>query len=289
MPLLEPLKCTKLAQGQPWSPHPRGLHCHHLWEGLIHSWAWWGKAFTDEETRPRQKAPCQLVVQGISSQPGNSPRGTGVKWISGFPTPCLSLLALILPADHTAQFMNKTNHDPWTPRDPTPGSKQRIPQTGPWQTLGLCTGNVASACPLLLPRTMTLYSPCISATSFLGPSIWLVTSEGRRSPKAPDLCHVPLSVQWPELECPTLVTTVCFQRAENYGKSFWTLPVLHNLLHTVKFHAFWNCILATNFLWLSRSALSLCFSFSRMLIFLGTCQQIDWCSFRRAQILIGCW
>lgn len=112
-----------MAQGQPYSLHPRGLHCHHLWENLIHSWAWWGKAFTDEETTPRQKAPCKLVVEGISSHPDNSLCGTGVKWISGFPTPCLSLLTLILPVDDTAQFMNKTNHDAWTSRVPTLGSR----------------------------------------------------------------------------------------------------------------------------------------------------------------------
>lgn len=79
------------------------------------------------------------------------------------------------------------------------------------------------------------------------------------------------------------------QGAENYEKSFWTLPVLHNLLLIVKFHVFGNSILATNFLWLFRCALSLCFSFSHMLTFLGTGQQTDWCSFRRARILFGCW
>lgn len=196
----------------------------HLHLGLM------GQGFTDEETRPRQKASYKLVVEGISSQPDNSPNGTGVKWTLGLFTPCLSLLDLILSADHTAQFMNKTIHDPWTPRVPILGSRQRIPR---WALIDIRTIHW-----LIWPRLVLIYcqeqwpfTPLISAMSFLSPSMTGHFWGAAKIPPKPQhsaTCTSMFSGQSRSgLHC---YYCLSFQRTENYGKSFWTLPVLHNLL-----------------------------------------------------------
>ncbi|XP_057349397.1 dystrophia myotonica WD repeat-containing protein isoform X3 [Manis pentadactyla] len=85
VPLLEPLVCKKIAQERLtvllFLEDCIITACQ---EGLICTWARPGKAFTDEETEAQTgeggwpRSPSKSVVEGISSQPGNSPSGTVV-------------------------------------------------------------------------------------------------------------------------------------------------------------------------------------------------------------------
>ncbi|XP_045148603.1 dystrophia myotonica WD repeat-containing protein [Echinops telfairi] len=84
VPLLEPLVCKKIAQERLtvllFLEDCIVTACQ---EGLICTWARPGKAFPDEtEAQTGEgswpRSPSKSVVEGISSQPGNSPRGTVV-------------------------------------------------------------------------------------------------------------------------------------------------------------------------------------------------------------------
>ncbi|XP_038384470.1 dystrophia myotonica WD repeat-containing protein isoform X4 [Canis lupus familiaris] len=85
VPLLEPLVCKKIAQERLtvllFLEDCIITACQ---EGLICTWARPGKAFTDEEAEAQTgegswpRSPSKSVVEGISSQPGNSPSGTVV-------------------------------------------------------------------------------------------------------------------------------------------------------------------------------------------------------------------
>ncbi|XP_022441038.1 dystrophia myotonica WD repeat-containing protein [Monodon monoceros] len=85
VPLLEPLVCKKIAQERLtvllFLEDCIITACQ---EGLICTWARPGKVFTDEETETQTgegswpRSPSKSVVEGISSQPGNSPSGTVV-------------------------------------------------------------------------------------------------------------------------------------------------------------------------------------------------------------------
>ncbi|EHB00841.1 Dystrophia myotonica WD repeat-containing protein [Heterocephalus glaber] len=85
VPLLEPLVCKKIAQERLtvllFLEDCIITACQ---EGLICTWARPGKAFTEEETEAQAgegswpRSPSKSVVEGISSQPGNSPSGTVV-------------------------------------------------------------------------------------------------------------------------------------------------------------------------------------------------------------------
>ncbi|XP_005863490.1 PREDICTED: dystrophia myotonica WD repeat-containing protein, partial [Myotis brandtii] len=84
VPLLEPLVCKKIAQERLtvllFLEDCIITACQ---EGLICTWARPGKAFTDEPKAQTgegswPRSPSKSVVEGISSQPGNSPSGTVV-------------------------------------------------------------------------------------------------------------------------------------------------------------------------------------------------------------------
>ncbi|XP_029780180.1 dystrophia myotonica WD repeat-containing protein [Suricata suricatta] len=85
VPLLEPLVCKKIAQERLtvllFLEDCIITACQ---EGLICTWARPGKAFTDEEAEAQTgegswpRSPSKSVVEGLSSQPSNSPSGTVV-------------------------------------------------------------------------------------------------------------------------------------------------------------------------------------------------------------------
>lgn len=77
-------------------------------EGRSQSWAGPDKALTDEEAEAKQEKD---LGPGPATQgtPQAAQRCEAVDvWV---PTPCLGLLALILPVDLTDHLINKTNHD----------------------------------------------------------------------------------------------------------------------------------------------------------------------------------
>nr|XP_015098573.1 dystrophia myotonica WD repeat-containing protein [Vicugna pacos] len=83
-----PLARTRTLPGTPGTTPPASSSSDCIitacQEGLICTWARPGKAFTDEETEAQTgegswpRSPSKSVVEGISSQPGNSPSGTVV-------------------------------------------------------------------------------------------------------------------------------------------------------------------------------------------------------------------
>lgn len=85
VPLLEPLVCKKIAQERLtvllFLEDCIITACQ---EGLVCTWARPGRAFTDEEAEAQAgegswpRSPSKSVVEGVSSQPGNSPSGTVV-------------------------------------------------------------------------------------------------------------------------------------------------------------------------------------------------------------------
>lgn len=136
-------------------------------EGRSQRWAGPDKALTDEEAEAKQEKDVgpghpasrwQRASPATQGTPQAAQRCEAVDvWV---PTPCLGLLALILPADLTDHLINETNHDrELLGSSPCTNLRigQRIPQTCPDKHWGYAVATL----PCLSPSTAKNSDPCL--------------------------------------------------------------------------------------------------------------------------------